>query len=118
MLILAASLFFAHPTPLDMPRAEAYLVKEGGLRRLEDRFNRLDLWTSRTVTGRWADDDGRVFTLAVLSAMPPSVAGDATVTRVGYEAETAASGSATVLFDEDGPYLAFYLKGKWAKFRR
>ena len=32
--------------------------------------------------------------------------------------KTAASGSATVLFDEDGPYLAFYLKGKWAKFRR
>ena len=49
---VSASLFFTTPAPLDMPRAEAYLVKEGGLRRLEDRFNRLDLWTSRTVTGR------------------------------------------------------------------
>ena len=49
MLILAASLWFAHPTPLDMPRAEAYLVRADGVRRLEDRFNTLDLWRSEGV---------------------------------------------------------------------
>ena len=87
MLLVAASLFFTNPAPLDMPRAEAYLVREGGLRRLEDRYNRLDLWTSRTVTGRWVDDEGRVFTLAVLAVAPPSVGVDETVTRVGYEAD-------------------------------
>ena len=87
MLLLAASLFFTNPAPLDLPRAEAYLARENGLRRLEDRYNRLDLWTSRTVTGRWVDDEGRVFTLAVLAVAPPSVGVDETVTRVGYEAE-------------------------------
>lgn len=89
MLLLAASLFFTNPAPLDMPRAEAYLVKEDGRRRLEDRFVRLDLWTSRAVVGCWMDDDGRFFTLARLSVMPPSVGGDATVTRVGYSSENA-----------------------------
>ena len=79
---IAASLFFTNPAPLDMPRAEAYFVRENGRRRLEDRFDRLDMWTSRTVTGRWFDDDGRVFTLATLAVMPPSAGGDSTVTRV------------------------------------
>ena len=88
MLLFAASLFFTNPAPLDMPRAEAYLVRENGLRRLEDRYNRLDLWTSRAVTGRWVDEDGRVFTLATLAVAPPSVGCDETVMRVGYEAET------------------------------
>ena len=87
MLVLAASLFFTNPAPLDMPRAEAYFMRENGLRRLEDRYNRLDLWTSRAVTGRWVDDGGRVFTLATLSAAPPAIDGDGTVTRVGYESE-------------------------------
>ena len=105
--VIAASLFFTNPAPLDMPRAEAYAVREDGLRRLEDRFNRLDLWTSRAVTGRWVDDDGRIFTLAVLAFAPPSTGGDATVTRVGYDSETfsfdkrkavAKSGPQTVAF--------------------
>ena len=87
MIVLAASLFLTSPAPLDMPRAEAYLVKADGRRWLEDRFNRLDLWTSRAVTGRWIDDDGRVFTLARLEFAPPSAGGDETVTRVVYDAE-------------------------------
>ena len=33
---IAASLFFTNPAPLDMPRAEAYFVRENGRRRLED----------------------------------------------------------------------------------
>ena len=58
MLLLAASaaaVLMADPMPLDMPRAEAYLVREGGRRYLEDRFDRLDLWSSRAVDGRWLD---------------------------------------------------------------
>ena len=60
-LAAAFSLFLAHPAPLDMPRAEAYLVNDGESIRLEDRYSVDDLWTSRAVLGRWEDDDGRFF---------------------------------------------------------
>jgi len=73
-----------------MPRAEAYLVSVDGRRRLEDRFMRADLWTSRTVTGRWFDDDGRVFTLSRLEIQPPAVDNWGTVTRIAYESEAVA----------------------------
>lgn len=87
MLLVAASLLFTNPLPLDMPKAEAYLVREQGVYRLEDRFNKFDLWTSRSVDGRWADDDGRVFVLAHLDVLPPE--GDAArsvATRQDYVA--------------------------------
>ncbi|MBR2839678.1 MAG: hypothetical protein IKE55_12900, partial [Kiritimatiellae bacterium] len=84
MLLLAASLFFASPEPLDMPRAEAFLVREDGRWRLEDRYDRLDLWTSRAVLGCWSDDDGRTFTLARLDVEVPAVEAHATETRVDY----------------------------------
>ncbi len=81
MFLLAAVLWFAEPAPLDMPRAEAYLVSEsGGLRRLEDRFDELDLWTSHAVLGRWKDRDGRLLTISRLDVSPPVFAGD-TLTR-------------------------------------
>ena len=81
MVFLALSLFFTEPAPLDMPRAEAYFVRDNGVSRLEDRFNRLDLWVTQTVMGRWIDDDGRLFLLATLRDAPPSVAREGTVTR-------------------------------------
>lgn len=90
MLLLLASLFLTNPAPLEMPRAEAYLVRADGKSRLEDRFSRLDLWTSRTVEGRWVDDEGRVFTLATLAVRPPAVAAEATVTRAAYVASCVA----------------------------
>lgn len=84
---LAASLFFTTPAPLDMPRAEAYLVKEAdGTRRLEDRYHVFDLWLSRAVLGRWIDDDFRVFTLSRLDVLPPALSGG-TATRVGYASQ-------------------------------
>ena len=87
MLTLALSLFLTNPAPLEMPRAEAYLVREkDGRMRLEDRFSRLDLWTSRTVDGRWVDEEGRVFTLATLAVRPPALASEAAETRVRYVA--------------------------------
>lgn len=87
MLLLAASLFFTNPSPLEMPRAEAYLVREGGARRLEDRFAKMDLWISQAVDGFWRDDEGREFLVATLDRKIPPLANDATVTRAAYAQE-------------------------------
>ena len=86
MLLLAASLFFTNPSPMEMPRAQAYLVKEKGVYRLEDRFDKTDLWISRTVDGSWRDDDGREFLLATLANVVPPIAKDAPVTRADFVA--------------------------------
>jgi len=86
MILLAASLFFTNPSPLEMPQAQAYLVKENGVCRLEDRFDKTDLWISRTVDGSWRDDDGREFLLATLANAIPPLAKDAPVTRADYVA--------------------------------
>ena len=71
MLAAAVSLLFTSPVPLDMPRAEAYLSGDSSRRRLVDRYDKFDLWVSRTVDGRWIDDDGREFRLAHLDTLPP-----------------------------------------------
>lgn len=74
MLLAVISLFFAEPLPLEMPRTDAYLVSSpNGTHRLEERLNVLDLWLSQTVSGRWMDARGGVFTLADLAVEPPSV---------------------------------------------
>ena len=84
MILLALSLWFVHPAPLDMPRAEAYFVKGAdGALWLEDRYSTLDLWTSQAVLGRWEDDDGRHFAVAKLDVVPPSF-DEATRTRAAY----------------------------------
>lgn len=84
MILLAASLFFFQPLPLEMPKAEAYFVKEpGGRIYLEDRFDTLDLWTSRAVLGRWEDSDGRQFMVAKLDTMAPKFT-ETTKTREEY----------------------------------
>ena len=81
MVLFALSLFFTEPAPLDMPRAEAYLVRENGVSFLEDRFNSLDLWTTQAVIGRWVDEQDRLFMLTALAVQPPSVDWMSTVTR-------------------------------------
>ena len=87
MPVLAAIMWFAHPAPLDMPRAEAYLVTEGnGMMRLEDRYDELDLWTANAVLGRWTDDDGRVLELSKLVYAPPRF-DDVSSTRTRYAAD-------------------------------
>lgn len=85
MILLAASLWFVHPAPLDMPRAEAYFVKDPSTNQLwlEDRFSTLDLWTSQAVLGRWEDDDGRHLTVAKLDVVPPTFE-ETTQTRAAY----------------------------------
>ena len=89
MILAVLSLFFTEPAPLDMPRAEAYLVRENGAMRLEDRYDRNELWASQAVVGRWMDADGRIFTLANLDWKAPSVELDETVTRAVYAAKRA-----------------------------
>ena len=87
MLFLAATLFFVDPAPLEMPQAEAYLVEEDGVRKLEDRYDRMDLWTHRALLGRWTDDADREFALFRLDVHPPAVERNGTVTRRGFEDE-------------------------------
>ena len=92
MILLAASLFFTNPSPMEMPRAQAYLVKEKGVYRLEDRYDKTDLWISRTVDGSWRDDDGREFLLASLAEAVPPIAKDKPVTRSDYVADAVSIG--------------------------
>ena len=82
MFLLAFSLFFTEPAPLDMPQAEAYLVNEDGMLRLEDRYDVLDLWISRSVLGRWEDGEGRQFALSRLEEKPPFEIENRVQTRV------------------------------------
>ncbi len=85
LLAAAVSLLFTSPVPLDMPRAEAYLSGDSSRRRLVDRYDKFDLWVSRTVDGRWIDDDGREFRLAHLDTLPPrDPAQSQNTTRVEY----------------------------------
>ena len=85
MLFFAFSLFFTDPMPLDMPRAEAYLVREDGVSRLEDRFDRMDLWMTQAVIGRWSDEKDRLFLLSALDACPPTIDRATVLTRAEYE---------------------------------
>ncbi|MGN0832491.1 MAG: hypothetical protein ACI4RD_02425 [Kiritimatiellia bacterium] len=87
MPLLLLSLFLTDPAPMDMPRAEAFLVREDGALRLEDRYDRLDLWITQAVLGRWADEEGRGFMLARLDVRPPLVGQEETLTRVAYAGE-------------------------------
>ena len=85
MFLIALSLFFTDPAPLDMPRAEAYLVREDGVSRLEDRFDRMDLWMSQTLIGRWIDEKDRLFLLFSLDTCSPSVSRSDALTRTEHE---------------------------------
>ena len=92
MTLLALSLFITEPAPLEMPRATGYLVSEGKTLRLEDRYNRVDLWLNATVEGRWIDEEGRTFVLSELRYEPPYevMMGQpctSLVTRTAYAAE-------------------------------
>jgi hypothetical protein len=86
MLAVALSLFLSNPAPLDMPRAEAYLVRENGAGRIEERYRKLDLWTASAVEGRWIDGEGRVFWLAKLADRPPPAGFDEYLSRSDFEA--------------------------------
>ena len=82
--VLIASLFFTTPSPVDMPKAEGWIVREKDRIRVEDRFDVDDLWYARTVTGCWLENEGeRAFLLADLAYLPPALGGKKT--RAEYE---------------------------------
>ena len=84
VLLLASSLFLTSPLPLDAPKAEAFIVREGDATWLEDRYDRQDLWLSHAVLGRWMDDDARVFLLARFAYEPPAIDDHGVSTRLDY----------------------------------
>ena len=75
--------------PLDLPRAESYLVTRDGASFLEDRFETFDLWTAAALRGRWRDAAGNRLYLARLDARPPDDAPGTTATRRAFRAQAA-----------------------------
>lgn len=84
MFWLIATLFFARPVPVEMPRAEAYLTRAEGKTYLEDRYLPLELWQSKAVIGRWLDDEERVFSLLRINRARPLITADM-VTRAEFD---------------------------------
>lgn len=84
VLGLIATLFFAEPMPVDMPRAEAYMTKAEGKIYLEDRYLPLELWQSKAIVGRWMDDEERLFTLFRINRARPVLTAD-TMTRAEFD---------------------------------
>lgn len=80
------------------PRAEAYLVSGEKGRRLEDRFDSLDLWTAHVSCGRWRDGEGNELYLARFRAEPPVDVSGATLTRCAFRASLAAGNVKDVSF--------------------
>ncbi len=70
--------------PLDLPRAEAYLVTRDGESFLEDRYDAFDLWTGRTLRGRWRDAFGNRLYLARLDSLPLNDTPGVTRTRRSF----------------------------------
>ena len=70
--------------PMDLPRAEAYLVAQKGESRLEDRFNVFDLWEALSIRGRWRDAAGNTLMIARLVAELPEVQPEFTQTRMAF----------------------------------
>lgn len=73
--------------PLDMPRAEAYLVTRDGKTFLEDRYDSFDLWTCRTLRARWRDGGGNRLYLARLDSVPLGDTPGITRTRGSFRRE-------------------------------
>ena len=70
--------------PMEMPKAEAYLVTDDGKNRLEDRFDTFDLWMALTVRGRWRDASGNEFCIARIVAELPYYQMSTTSTRAKF----------------------------------
>ena len=68
---LLASIFLTSPYLYDMPKASAYKVSSGSKVYIEDRYDVMDMWLSRSLLGCWGDDDGRWFELFSVEYAPP-----------------------------------------------
>ncbi len=75
--------------PLDLPRADAYLVTRDGGSFLEDRFDTFDLWMGRALRGRWRDAAGNRLYLARLDSTPLDDAPGTTRSRRSFREELA-----------------------------
>lgn len=69
--ILIASIFLTSPYLYDMPKASAYKVTQNGKVHIEDRYDVMDMWVSRSLLGSWGDEEGRWFELFSLEYAPP-----------------------------------------------
>ena len=74
-LLLAGAIFLCKPYLYKMPQASAYLVREGDVRMLEDRYDVNDQWLARSLLGSWSDGDGRAFELYSLDSAVPALEG-------------------------------------------
>ena len=90
---------------MDMPQAEAYLVCANGVRYLEDRFDRNELWLTQSILGRWMDEDGRTFILSQLDTCPPAVARSQNVTRGAFAAQRRAMPRVRANADFPAPFI-------------
>ena len=78
--------FAASPDGVSMPHTESFLVTESdGSRRLEDRYDTFDLWTARTIRGRWRDAAGNLLVVARLAFAPPDDPPETLSTRSDFE---------------------------------
>ncbi len=87
--ISVPNLVGASAAPIDLPRAEAYLMTSTAGRRLEDRFDTFGLWTAATVRGRWRDEAGNTLLLARLTHLPPDDVPGTVRTRLAFRAAQA-----------------------------
>lgn len=69
--LLLASIFLTSPYLYDMPKASSYKVTSNGNVHIEDRYDVMDMWVSRSLLGCWGDEQGRWFELFSLEYAPP-----------------------------------------------
>ena len=75
---------FSDAMPLEMPKAEAYLVTSSSSQKLIDKFNATDLWVNTIFRGRWFDYNGNQLTIAKLTHTPPLEDSAETTTRFDF----------------------------------
>ena len=69
---------------VEMPKASAYLVRNGGMLHLEDRFDVFDLWRSDAIRACWCDADGNRFSICRISRKLPGGSEEENRTRLDY----------------------------------
>lgn len=79
----------AKAEPVEMPRAEAYIVGDSGGSVLEDRYDVFDLWYADSMRGRWRDADGNRMSIGRIRLKIPGDAGDVVRTRRDFAARYA-----------------------------
>lgn len=79
----------AKAEPVEMPKAEAYIVGDGKGNTLEDRYDVFDLWYADAMRGRWRDADSNCMAIARIRLKVPGDAGSSVRTRRDFAARYA-----------------------------